>query len=151
MVELALLDEPLLQVDDFEMRGAASYTIDTVLAFADDRDLFLFLGSDSLLELDRWRRWREIVDRCSLVVLPRPGYEVRIEELGGPLRLAAGQRRLHWAEHGGWAVSSTGLRRDLAASAGVPVGAEGAPSRPPPEEKLHPRVLQYIRKYGLYR
>ncbi|WP_027283557.1 nicotinate-nucleotide adenylyltransferase [Rubritepida flocculans] len=34
----------------------------------------LILGADNLLQLPRWRRWREVAARADLAVLPRPGY-----------------------------------------------------------------------------
>jgi nicotinate-nucleotide adenylyltransferase len=34
----------------------------------------LLLGADNLLQLPRWRRWREITRDATLAVLPRPGY-----------------------------------------------------------------------------
>jgi nicotinate-nucleotide adenylyltransferase len=32
------------------------------------------MGADILLQLPRWRRWREIVRLLPFAVLPRPGY-----------------------------------------------------------------------------
>lgn len=141
MVELALLDDSRLEVDDFEMAAHESYTVDTVRAFAPGRQLYLFLGADSLQELDQWREWREIVERCDLVVLQRPGFSLEHENLPRRLREVLSEERLHVVDHPLWSISSTELRRSLRHS-GALTGET--------EAQVSPRVLQYIRKYGLY-
>lgn len=158
MVELALLDEPALEVSALELTpGREAFTIDTVETMAErlpDAELHLLIGSDSLAELDTWKRWRELVERVRLVVLTRPGWEP--ERIRAELPAALRERLPAGPESGDGEegeemepivfvaqqplpYAATELRRALHRGEDPPAGA------------LHPRVLDYIRKYRLYR
>lgn len=145
MVELALLDEEGLYASARELTPEREvYTIDTVEALAEERpdsDLHLVIGSDSLAELDTWRRWRELIERVRLVVIVRPGHEPEEIERGLPeeLRERAASGAIRYVSRRPVPVSATTIREALGRGAEPPAGA------------LHPRVLDYVRKYGLYR
>lgn len=144
MVELALLSEDGLYASPHELTlGRPAYTVETVEAFRrsfPEVAFRLLIGSDSLAELATWRRWEELVAAVRLVVLARPGWE--IERVAGELpaelarRLEAGEVDVvvHPVDR-----SATDVRRLLAAGEEPPAGA------------LKPPVLDYIRKYSLYR
>lgn len=77
MVRLAVADEPLLSVDDQELRRAGpSWTLDTLISLRqgllDEDQLLLIMGWDSFCSLDRWHRWQELLDYCHILVLQRP-------------------------------------------------------------------------------
>jgi len=36
--------------------------------------IVMILGADNLMQLPRWRRWRQMLRKTPLAVLPRPGY-----------------------------------------------------------------------------
>lgn len=145
MVELALLGEEGLFASDHELTlGRPAYTVETVEHFRGlwpEVDLHLLIGGDSFAELHTWRRWRELVAGVELVVLARPGWslvEVRPtlpEEL--ERRLAEGA--LHVITDDPVDLSSTELRQRLARGEAPPAGAIPA------------AVVDYIRKYSLYR
>jgi nicotinate-nucleotide adenylyltransferase len=145
MVELALLDEEGLYASARELTPDREvYTIDTVEALAaelPEAELHLIVGSDSLAELDTWRRWRELIERVRLVAVVRPGFEPEAIAPGLPpelrARLDAGAIRFVARRPLPW--SATALRAAFARGDEPPAGA------------LHPRVLDYIRKYRLYR
>lgn len=149
MAELALLDEADLHVSAHELTpGHTAYTVETLEHFRRERPddvLYLVLGSDSLARLTSWRRWRDLVGLARLVILARPGWQpAAVEE-----DLSAELHELLFEGGGAPAppvrvecavdVSATEIRRRLAR------GEE------PPEGWLHPRVLDYIQKYNLYR
>lgn len=151
MVELAVLHEEGLYVSSHELRpDRPSYTVETLEHFrreagASAGELHLILGSDALLGLPGWRRWRELPELARLVVLTRPGSELR--EIRG--RLAPELEEL--LEGGGIDVvedarvdvSSTEIRRRLAADEA---------ERPPwLEEWVPPLVVDYLAKYRFYR
>ena len=77
MAELALLDRHCLRVSSLEVsEDAPAYTIDSISHFQGrhpDAELILLLGADSFLEIETFHRWRDIVDRVLLAVLPRSG------------------------------------------------------------------------------
>lgn len=143
MVEMALLPEEGLFASPYELRpGEPSYTVETLEHFRRggeesgiELELHLLVGSDSLAELPTWRRWREIPRLARLVVLGRPGTELRVDLLE--------------PEHAPLVVedvlvdlSSTGIRRRL---------AEESYDGEWMEEAMPPLVVDYLRKYRLYR
>lgn len=145
MVELALLAEPRLFASAHELTlGRPAYTMETVEHFAaalPGATLHLLVGSDSFADLPSWHRWRELVAAVELVVLVRPGWEMEALRGGLPReleeRLASGH--VHVVSDESVDLSSTELRRLLAAGDEPPPGA------------LPPLVLDYVRKYSLYR
>ena len=145
MAELAVLDHEDLRVSAYELTpGRPAYTVDTLAHFATawpDARRFLLLGSDSLAGFDRWRSWERILAGCRLAVVERPGSSraAVLERLPAALREQLDIASVEWIEHESHPASATELRRRLAAG------------EAPPEGWLEPRVLKFIRKYGLYR
>ena len=98
-------------------------------------ELYLFVGADSYLELDSWRRHEELVHLATLVVLARPGFERALVQRPEGAREA----RVVFFESAQVDVSSTELRERLRAG-----------ERPEPE-LMAGAVVDYCRKYALYR
>jgi nicotinate-nucleotide adenylyltransferase len=74
MARLAIEDVDGFDLDDREIvRAGPTYTIDTLLSFPYDEELFLILGADAAAGLPTWHRWTEVIDRAGILVLPRPG------------------------------------------------------------------------------
>jgi nicotinate-nucleotide adenylyltransferase len=149
MVELALLDHDDVVVSTHELTlDRPAYTVETLAHFRAAEpasELFLILGGDSFLEFSTWVRWREILDLARLVVLTRPGFQAvdattgTSPELAPELRAAVASGKVHFVENVPLAVSSTEVRRRLAAGETIPEGW------------LAPRVVRYLSKYRLYR
>lgn len=145
MVELALLAEDGLFASPLELTPERpSFTADTLAELASlhpEAELHLLLGADSFPQLHTWRRWREIPQRARLVVLARPGWDEERLWREAPSEvldlLAAGRAAL--APGPAVDLSSSRLREVLAAGGEPPPGA------------LAPLVLDYVRKYALYR
>lgn len=145
MVELSLLDQPDLMVLPVELTpGEVAYTIDTIeffhRTFPDDR-FTLLIGGDSLVHFTSWRRWRDILTSVRLAVLVRPGWQLeRVhEELPQELAELVAAGGIDFVANRPVKLSSTKLREAFARGEEPPGGA------------LHPLVLDYIRKYSLYR
>ena len=139
MVELALLGEDGMFASPLELTDRIAYTVETLEHFRREQPsarLFLIVGSDSLSCLDTWREWRKILRLAELAVLARPADPLR--EPSPALRSALDPSRVHRIENAPVAVSSTEVRRRIAAGS----------------LNLHlllpPLVLDYIYKYGLY-
>lgn len=145
MVEMALLEEEGLYASSFELRlDRTTYTVETLEHFRAEEpaaELHLLLGSDSLAQLDTWKRWRELPKLARLVVLGRPGSEPATirRELPEELRGLLDRGRMDLLTDVMIDVSSTEIRRRL--KDGEPVG----------EESLSPLVLDYVQKYSFYR
>ena len=145
MVEIALLDEPDMEVSPFELTpDQPAFTVDSMLYFSSlypEADLFLIIGGDSFAELHTWRNWNEVVNLAQLAVLVRPNWrwdEVR-SKVAPEIAELAESGRVHFVSNRPVAVSATQLR-DLIAGQGEL-----------PPELVPELVLKYARKYSLYR
>ncbi|MCW8088128.1 nicotinate-nucleotide adenylyltransferase [Sabulicella glaciei] len=93
---------------DLESRLGTRHTVRTLarLRRRFPRLLFvLVIGADNMIQLPRWRRWREVLRLAPLAVLPRPGYTRRA--LRGPVAsvLRHGRRPPALLRQGGeWAL-----------------------------------------------
>lgn len=141
MVELALLDEPGMEVSSFEMTPERlAYTIDSLEHFRRvyaGAELFLLMGSDSLPGLNGWHRWEDIVTEFDLAVLSRPDTRPDdvLPSLEPGLRERLERARMHWVPNEPVETSSTELRRLLADGEEIPLGL------------LPDLVLKYLQKY----
>jgi nicotinate-nucleotide adenylyltransferase len=142
-------------------RAEANYTIDTVRRVKQslkkvDR-LYFLMGIDAFREIATWHQARALLGECDFVVASRPGYSLKdvAESLPDGLRPPAAVSKpflkqpatgdlilpglsLHLLEGVEKDVSATAIR--AAAAQGKPLG-----------RWLDPRVVEYIRKVGLYR
>ena len=88
MTVLATADADYFESDDREVnRPGWTYTADTLDTFPEDEELFLILGADAARGLPTWRRSKDITDRVSFAVMPRPGVEASDVEdaVGAPI------------------------------------------------------------------
>lgn len=137
MLELAVEDEAGLIVDRRELRRAGpSYTVDTLrelrAEYGPHAPLVWMVGGDSVFELDRWNRWRQLFELGHLLAIDRPGAPIDRDALAAraPAVFAELEGRwvlpaqLHALPAGGFAEfplgierpeSSTELRRRIAA------------------------------------
>jgi nicotinate-nucleotide adenylyltransferase len=86
MARLAVRGRPRLEVSDLEIaRPGKSYTIETVRAleriFPKGTEFYLILGLDAFLEFSTWRSPEDLMARCHIVVVYRPGF--RFSDLAG--------------------------------------------------------------------
>jgi nicotinate-nucleotide adenylyltransferase len=86
MLELALADDPGLDIDTRELeRAGPSFMVHTLASLREqypDDALALILGQDALNGLDRWHEWRRLPELAHLVVMTRPG---EAPDYGAPL------------------------------------------------------------------
>lgn len=145
MVELALLGEEGLFASPFELTpNLPAYTVESLEHFGEvypEADLYLILGSDGFAQLTEWKRWRELPRLGRLAVLVRP--EWRLDDVSDTLHpelvALASSDRVRFVANQPVDVSATRLRALLGAGKELPEGA------------VPDLVLEYIRKYSLYR
>ena len=141
MCELAFGGMERVIVSDMEIaRGGKSYTVDTLRTlWGEDRRLFLLMGTDMMLTLDKWREPEEIFKLCYPIYMRRendPIIEGRIiaknkeylEKFGKVVRRVP----VDFVD-----ISSTEVRKMI---------REGSD----PAAYLPPAVAEYIKKEGLY-
>ncbi len=139
MCRLATQDHPRLAVSDTELRrGGMSYTSDTLKEFCRDGDeLYLIVGADMYVTLDKWHEFRSIFEMATILVAPRNQTDYDSIKEKYTDYLPYGCRTLISREYVG-PLSSTAVRN--AVKAGKDIDA-----------MVDPRVEEYIRKNGLYR
>lgn len=79
MTRLAIEDNDAFEDDDFEIESAGkSYTLHTLEylkgKYPED-ELFFIIGEDSLNDLEKWYKPREILKLCTVLVFPRVSRE----------------------------------------------------------------------------
>jgi nicotinate-nucleotide adenylyltransferase len=81
MTQLAVEGNPAFVASDIEIRRPGlSFTVDTIDALSAlyaGHSLSLIIGSDNLLDFHTWKSPKEILAKASLVVMNRPGFDLR--------------------------------------------------------------------------
>jgi len=148
MVKLAVEDNALFKVDDFELKQhKASYSLHTLEHYRQKypgQHLCFFIGMDSLLNFNLWYRWQDILQLCHLIVCHRPGYDPTAIPQELEAFLCKTQEALHQFQSGRILlqqvelvdISSTTLREQI--------------QNQQPSPYLQKKVDEYIRQHGLY-
>ncbi len=69
-----------MRVSDIELRYKTQYTIDLLQRLIQrhpDIDFVFMMGADNLLQLPKWRAWREIIETVQIAVIARPGSPIK--------------------------------------------------------------------------
>jgi nicotinate-nucleotide adenylyltransferase len=143
MLRLAVETNARFSVSDIEIqRGGLSYSVDTVMALSaihHDTDLFLIIGSDTLVELHTWHRIEELLNMCSVATILRPGTD-SLNAISQKIQVPE-RHRAKLMEHVIAAhrigISSTEIRRRVAEGEGICY-------------LVPPAVETYIYEHGLY-
>ena len=96
----AIADGRRIVATSIEARLGTRYTIDTLrkLRRRFPRVRFVWvMGADILVQLPRWRRWREITKTVAFAVMPRPTYNHRALAGQAARRLRQARRAAHLA------------------------------------------------------
>jgi nicotinate-nucleotide adenylyltransferase len=145
MIRMAIGGIERFEVSDWELqRPAPSYTIDTVRHFQQtlgpETVLYWLLGADSVGELPRWYKIRELIDECFLACMYRAGYGPpdlsRFADSLGSERVK--KLRDNVIETPLIDISSTQIRARLARGQDI-------------DDMLNSKVAEYIREKKLYR
>lgn len=85
MCRLAFADTEKAEISDYEMtQTEISYTYDTLAWLSSvypDSKLYFITGTDAFLDIEYWRKGRELLEHYSFMVSVRPGYkEKELEE-----------------------------------------------------------------------
>lgn len=151
MIECAIRSHAHMCAEPFELnQDGPSYTAKTLAAMRDhypNDTLAFIMGMDSLLTFDQWFDWQSILACAHLVVLPRPGYQLRTanstvtqllhdRQVSSPDELYQGSSgRIYIANTTLTDVSSTAVRDALASGDSAEIPSQ---------------VMTYIRHHGLY-
>lgn len=151
MVQLAIEGHDGFAVDDREIRmGGVSYTVRTLRSLRAELGevpLALVVGTDAFLGLPSWHHWEEIPRMAHLIVMDRPGWDLRSAlPAWAEGRLCADASalekdpagRVHLVRVTPVDISSTQIREAVARGGSI-------------DGLVPPAVRDYVEQYGLYR
>lgn len=84
-VEMAVAKNPLFEAFDYESKKSTpSYTYETMIYLKErnpSTEFFYIVGEDSLLEIESWYRYKELLTLCTFLVARRsPHWDNKLEE-----------------------------------------------------------------------
>jgi nicotinate-nucleotide adenylyltransferase len=93
MVRLAIAGNPRFALSDVELRRPGkSYSIETIETFRREFDgqsiLYFIVGLDAFLEINTWKEYAALFQRCHFVVMTRPGFGREFNPSHLPVELA---------------------------------------------------------------
>jgi nicotinate-nucleotide adenylyltransferase len=143
MAELAIAGNPHFALSRVDVdRHGPSYTADSLEHLRKEyggperAGMWFVIGSDSLLNLHRWREPARILAQARLAVVRRPGYEADLGALEE--RVPGVTAAVDWVDAPLMEISSTDIRERL---------RQGRSAR----YRVPGPVLAYIEQHGLYR
>jgi GTPase len=141
MLRLAVEGKPYFKVSSLEIeRKGPSYTTDTITTIkkkSGEDDLYFILGWDSLAQLPDWHEPSKIINLCTLVAVPRPGYaKPSLKALEGVLPGIT--QKVIFLDKPRVDISATEIRELAAQGESI-------------EQLVPAGVAQYIKKHKLYR
>ncbi|WP_369308422.1 nicotinate-nucleotide adenylyltransferase [Providencia rettgeri] len=154
MVKLAIENHPLFTIDTRELeKNTPSYTIETLKELRQEmgttQPLAFIIGQDSLLSINTWHGWDEILDNCHLLVCSRPGYAAQFTDPNMQTWLSqhktTSPELLNRTPHGYIFLGDTPLVNISATDIRQKLSAGDSCRDLIPEAVLH-----YIRQQGLY-
>jgi len=75
LVQLAIKNDPAFEVNDLELkRPGPSYSIDSIEELNSQGDIYLIIGHDQFQEIETWHRYWELIKKCKIIVVQRPGF-----------------------------------------------------------------------------
>ncbi len=161
MLALATQNDPQLSISSYELDDPdRRYTVDTIAHFqrtlGDETELFFIMGADSWSEITTWREWERLLTMTNHIVVTRPGYEPLTTHVGEVGERIVDFRGIEISRKGAKAQRKTQsifftdvVMKDVSATRIRRLASEGRTSEL--TDLLPGPVLEYIKKYGIYR
>lgn len=159
MAILATVDEPRVLVSTIELEAPdRPYTFETIerlrSQFGVETRLFFVMGADSFEEINTWREPSRLLSSTNLIVVTRPGHDIETSHLEAGFRSKIvdlrgcdsdrpdsekmADQHIYLTRYVNDEVSSTEIRQRARDGKSI-------------EGLVPPAVVDYIRKYDLYR
>jgi nicotinate-nucleotide adenylyltransferase len=160
MIARAIAGDRRLRLDRRELeRSGPSYTVETLRGLRAELGpkvpIVWILGLDSVLQLDQWHHWTELLSLAHLLGVQRPGTQVGREWLRGKAPRVHAELAPRWTRPERLLLTPAG---DYAALAIRPLRRESATGvrarHAPGQDRTHqvaPPVAAFINATGLYR
>lgn len=141
MLELATYDIPKTSVSDMEIkRGGITYTIDTlkqIKSINPTIKIYFIIGADSLYNIEKWHKFKEIFDNCTIIAAKRDCDMTDIINYSQELCNKYPNLKISFLQTDSINISSSELRNNI--KSGVF-----------DMSYLDDKVIQYIKNYNLY-
>ena len=116
MTFLATQSNDKFQVSPMEiLREGLSYTLDTMneleKKFGADSELFFIIGADSMVDLPKWHKAKELVSKVHFIATTRPGVEVNLDDVKNFFGDSA--KNIYQVATAGLEISSTDIRERI--------------------------------------
>ncbi len=153
MLQVAVEGLPNIVVDDREIRREGrSYTVETLTSLRDEVGsevaVYFVMGVDAFCTLDQWHEWRSIADLAHIVVLQRPGHEMKLsEKMAKWIEDRETEKLEELVNHPGGGVCFLELEQVAVSSTEI---REALHRGEVPEGKLPGLVRAYIKCHDLY-
>jgi nicotinate-nucleotide adenylyltransferase len=140
MVLLATAGNEAFAVSRRELeRPGPSYSLTTIREYRSEvgtqGELFFVAGADTVMEIQTWHRWRDVLGECRFAGVSRPGFDTAAMLASLPPEL---RRRVEFVSAPAFDLSSTEIRERI--------------QRGEPVRYMVPEAVDiYIRKHHLYR
>ena len=155
MLTLATEADQRLLVSTVELDAPERpYAVETVARMKREGErLFFLIGADSWGEIATWYEWQKLLQMCDLIVVTRPGYEIRSQDAGELVDVRGRERNaladLLDRESGPRVFVTDAAMVDVAAREIRAASQSG--DRESLQTQLPQAVANYIEKYGLYK
>jgi nicotinate-nucleotide adenylyltransferase len=161
MLALATQNDPQLSISTFELDDPdRRYTVDTVAHFqrvlGDETELFFIMGADSWSEITTWREWERLLTMTNHIVVTRPGYDPATTHVGALGERIVDLRGMDISRKGAKAQRKTqsifftdAVMKDVSATRSRQLASDGRYEEL--TDLLPPAVLEYIKKYRIYK
>lgn len=142
MTGLAIRENPYFDISDLELkRQGISYTVDSIIALSqeqsDESKIWLIVGGDSFLEIDRWKDAETIMTMCNFAVYLRPNFPTETLMIKAERVRKRFDSNVQFVEAPMIGISSTDIRNRVSRGKSIRYMVPDA-------------VEKYIREKGLY-
>lgn len=142
MVRMAIEDNPYFELCDVEMKmEGPSYTVETLKVlkkeYGSEKRLYFIIGADSLVQLESWMRFREILGMVDIIVARRPDTDTGLLVKTIDRMNSEYSARIHLSEAVALDFSSTRIRNRVRNGFSIRYMVPGS-------------VEKYIMEHGLY-
>lgn len=142
MTTLALEGSNFFEVSLFEtQKNDKAYTIDTINYVREKflhAQIYLIIGADSFIEIDKWHKTNDLLEACNLIVAMRPGTNKKLlcEKLRSAKKKYSAQ--IYIVDINALNISSTNIRNRIAIEKNI-------------DHLVPKKVAQYIYEHNLYK
>jgi nicotinate-nucleotide adenylyltransferase len=113
MTCMAIKDNSKFLISPIEMYKT-KYSYQTIAHYSKtfpNDNLFFIIGSDSLLNLHKWKKGLKLLDLCKFIVVPRPGFDIK--------KINFPKNKILALDNFNIGISSTNIRKNVSSNKSI--------------------------------